>query len=129
MMSSVTASTDVTAGSRTLVSSIRSSGGRSITVPDGSSYIVVAVDITGLESAHSNVVTKDAPIQIEPTPPTTPPNDGSNDGEPDYTNPGNGGGNDDGNGDGNNNDSESNDSDVNGDSGNGNIPEEPPADK
>ena len=56
MMLSVIASIDVTNGSRTLVSSIRSSGGRSVTVPDGSSYIVVAVDITGLESAQSNVV-------------------------------------------------------------------------
>ena len=120
---------DVTAGSRTLVSSIRSSGGRSVNVPDGSSYMVVAVDITGLESAQSNVVTKDAPIQIEPTPPITPPNDDTNDGEPDYTNPGDGGGNDDGNGNGNNNDSESNDSDVNGDSGNGNISEQPPVDE
>ena len=101
---------DVTVGSRTLVSSIRSSGGRSITVPDGSSYIVVAVDITGLESAGSNTVTKELPIQVEPTPPT-------NEEQPDYTNPGGG------------DSSESNDSDVNGDSGNGNIPEQPPTDE
>ena len=74
---------DVTLGSRKLVSSIRSSGGRSITVPDGSSYIFVAVDITGRESAHSNVVTKDLPISIEPTPPTTPPDDGLNGSTPD----------------------------------------------
>lgn len=106
---------DVTLGSRTLVSSIRSSGGRSIAVPDGSSYLVVAVDITGLESAVSNIVTKESQMPIEPTPP----HDGSNGGEPDYNNPGNSGGN--GNG------SESNDSDVNGDSGDGNIPEQPPA--
>lgn len=112
---------DVTLGSRTLVSSIRSSGGRSINVPNGSSYMVVAVDITGLESAESNVVTKESPIG--PTPPT---NGGSNGGEQDHTNPGNNGGN----GNGNNNGSESNDSDVNGDSENENISEQqPPADE
>lgn len=105
---------DVTVGSRTLVSSIRSSGGRSITVPDGSSYIVVAVDITGLESAQSNVVTKELPIQVEPTPPTTPPNDGSNGSVPDYSNPNNGNENEN-----NGNGSESNDSDEDDDSGNG----------
>ena len=107
---------DITGGSRKLISSIRSSGGRSITVGDGSSYIVVAVDITGLESAQSNVVTKEAPIQIEPTPPTTPPNGDSNgdpNGEvPDDSNPGNG------NGNGNNDDSGSNHSDEDGDSEN-----------
>ncbi|MGM9946278.1 MAG: transglycosylase domain-containing protein [Lysinibacillus sp.] len=96
---------DVTIGSRTLVSSIRSSGGRSVNVPDGSSYMVVAVDITGLESVPSNVVTKDLPIQTEPTTPTENTNDGSNGEEPDYINPGNG----------------------NGDNGNENTPEQPPA--
>lgn len=43
---------NVTGGSRSLVTSVRSSGGRSITVTPGTSYVVVAVDITGLESEH-----------------------------------------------------------------------------
>lgn len=58
---------NVTGGSKSLVSSIRSSSGRSVSVPQGSTYAVVAVDITGLESGLSNTVTHEAP-EPEPEP-------------------------------------------------------------
>ena len=41
---------------RVLISTLKSNGGRKIGVDLNTSYIVVAVDITGLESAHSNEV-------------------------------------------------------------------------
>lgn len=47
---------NISGGGRSFVSSIRSSDGRSITVSNGS-YVVVAVDITGRESSHSNTIT------------------------------------------------------------------------
>ncbi len=110
---------NVTGGSRSLVTSVRSSGGRSITVTPGTSYVVVAVDITGLESGPSNVIAGEAPEPPEPAEPSV----------PDYTDPsgenpnGNGenNGNTPDNGEGNG-EGESTDSDVDSDNGDGNTP-------
>lgn len=48
---------NVTNGSRTHVATIRDGEEQSISVSGGSSYVVVAVDITGRESDYSNTVT------------------------------------------------------------------------
>ena len=63
---------DVTDGGRSIVTSMLSSGGRSVTVPVGKTYIAVAVDITGMESAPSNGVTNVEVVEEtpEPTPDT-----------------------------------------------------------
>ena len=99
---------DVTDGARSFVSSFISSGGRSINVPAGKTYVAVAVDITGLESTPSNGVTNGAETKPEPTPKPKPPGNGSSNGN--------------GNGNGNNNDDdEPNDSDDGGGDGSGNI--------
>lgn len=106
---------NVTGGSRSLVTSVRSSGGRSITITPGNSYVVVAVDITGLESGQSNVVEGTAPEPAEPS-------------APDYTDPNGetqgGDGQHNGNTSGptdDNNEEETTDSDVDSDSGEGNT--------
>lgn len=57
---------DLSTGS--VVSIVRSSGSRSVNVPAGKTYGVVAVDITGLESSMSNTVSVSA--APEPTVPT-----------------------------------------------------------
>lgn len=108
---------NVTGGSRSLVTSVRSSGGRSITVTPGASYVVVAVDITGLEAGPSNVIAGEAPEPPEPAEPSV----------PDYTDPS--GENPNGNGENNGNtpdngdgEGESTDSDVDSDNGDGNTP-------
>lgn len=72
-------------GQRALVTSRKSNDGYSVTVPNGSSFVVVAVDITGLESAQSNVATAADEEPVE-----APPNTGPNEPMP---NDGNGGGN------------------------------------
>ncbi|WP_431027541.1 transglycosylase domain-containing protein [Lysinibacillus sp. LZ02] len=125
---------NVTGGARALVSSINGSGRRSITVPDGHSYIVVAVDITGRESAPSNPISIAPPEPTEPVEPSDPNNNGNGNEDggngQDNGNDGNGSGNeptDNGDNDNQNNNNgngnESNDSDVNGDNGDGNISE------
>ncbi|MGN7114612.1 transglycosylase domain-containing protein [Lysinibacillus odysseyi] len=110
---------NVTGGSRSLVTSVRSSGGRSISVTPGTSYVVVAVDITGLESGHSNVIAGEAP---EDTVPST----------PDYTDPSGENPNGDGQNDGNTsgetdetNEDETTNSDVDSDNGEGNTSSDP----
>lgn len=63
---------DVTDGGRSIVTSMLSTGGRSVTVPAGKTYMAVAVDITGMESAPSNGVTNVEVVEEtpEPTPDT-----------------------------------------------------------
>ncbi|WP_097148658.1 transglycosylase domain-containing protein [Ureibacillus acetophenoni] len=101
---------DVTNGDRSLVATIRDGQELQHSISNNSSYIVVAVDITGLESTNSNTVT------TLPTDPTLPGDPGEIE-EPGNGNPGNGngggngngnpgngnGGNGNGNGNGNNN--------------------------
>ncbi|MFC7684354.1 transglycosylase domain-containing protein [Ureibacillus sp. GCM10028918] len=107
---------DITNGSRTHVTTLRDGSGRQSTITSGRSYIVVAVDITGLESAQSNTITT---VAAPPTEPEQPPennkpdpnegngnqngdtDDGSNDGTNGETPNGNGEGNSNGDGDNN----------------------------
>ena len=84
----------VTNGERQLVGSITSRETYSFPLSRGIEYIVVAVDITGLESPASNVVSLE---NITPPEPSQPPGNGGSDGGP-----GNEGGNN-GNGPGNGN--------------------------
>lgn len=98
---------DVTNGDRTLVATIKDGQELHHSVTNNSSYIVVAVDITGLESANSNIVT---PIQTEPSNPEDPEetdetgNGNPGDGNGNGNGHGNGNGNGNGHGNGNNND-------------------------
>ena len=112
---------NVTGGSRSLVTSVRSSGGRSITVSPGNAYTVVAVDITGLESGQSNIVSTEAaqPSVPDDTDPgtETPDGNGNDNGQENGTSPGNGDGTD-------NNEDETNDSEIDNDNGEGDIPPE-----
>lgn len=67
---------DITNGNRTVVSAVKSSGSKSIQVPAGKTYSVVAVDITGLESGMSNSISVAAP-DVEPeNPQPRPPSNG-----------------------------------------------------
>lgn len=65
-------------GQRSLVTSRKSGAGNSVTVPNGSSFVVVAVDITGLESAQSNVTTSSPAAPETPAENPSDPNNGSN---------------------------------------------------
>ena len=115
---------DVTDGGRSIVKSVVSSGGRSITVPAGKTYIAVAVDITGLESSASNSVSSAAATpKPDTSQPVTPPanNDGSGNNGP--NNGSNNGSNGNNGTDPNNNNGEQ-PNDTGGDSGNG--PGNPP---
>lgn len=108
---------NVTGGSRSLVTSVRSSGGRSISITPGTSYVVVAVDITGLESAQSNVIAGEAPEPTEPTVPDYTNPDGEN---PDGNDNGQNSGNTPDNGSGNSNgEDETPDSEVDSENGEG----------
>ena len=91
----------VTNGNKMLVGSVRSNGNFSIQIARGVDYVVVAVDITGLESIYSNTVKsaeEETPTSTTPpsiTPPSTPPsvgggngNGGGNHGHPPGGNPG-----------------------------------------
>ncbi|MEG0259225.1 MAG: transglycosylase domain-containing protein, partial [Lysinibacillus sp.] len=84
----------VTDGGTSLVKSVLEAGPLSLTVPSGQSYIVVAVDITGLASAQSNVIVNGElpPPEEEdnetPTPTPPPDGNGSNPGDGDGSNPG-----------------------------------------
>ena len=72
---------DVTLGERNLVGTIVDGQELQYPVSTNSSYVVVAVDITGLESAHSNNITTEVtdPIPIDPTEPgETEPDDPEN---------------------------------------------------
>lgn len=90
---------NVTNGKRSIVSTFKSSQGRTITVPSGSSYVVVAVDITGLESAQSNTISIVAP-------PTNPEPEDNGENQPPVDNGGGSNGNGSGNGNGNGNGSD-----------------------
>lgn len=66
---------NITGGNRNIVGSVRSNESYSMSISSNNEYVVVAVDINGLESGYSNV------IKIEeqrPTEPSTPP--GNNNG-------------------------------------------------
>nr|WP_106780443.1 transglycosylase domain-containing protein [Lysinibacillus timonensis] len=86
---------DVTDGGRTLVATLRD-GSRQTTIANGKNYVVVAVDITGLESVNSSIVSSSqgAPPSGETTP---------NEGNPPKNQNGNGGSSSNGNGNGNGN--------------------------
>lgn len=113
---------NVTNGGNTLVTSVLEST-QSITVASGQAYVVVAVDITGLTSPHSNVVStggsENEPDSEEndqePIPPTTPPTNGNGNGNGSGSN---GNGSNNGNGSGNNGNG-SNNGDGSGNNGNG----------
>ncbi|MDN4493698.1 transglycosylase domain-containing protein [Ureibacillus aquaedulcis] len=111
---------DITNGSRTLVSTLRDGSGRQSTITSGRSYIVVAVDITGRESANSNTIT----TAVEtPTEPVQPPE--NNNADPNNGNGETDGGSDDGsNGEGNSsedgNDNPNGNDEGSGNNGNGN---------
>lgn len=90
---------DLTNG-RSVVAVVRSSGSRSVNVPAGKTYGVVAVDITGLESSMSNTVSIEAPPTPEPTPPSNE-NGGIGDGTTNGNGSTNGNGNDGGSPNGN----------------------------
>lgn len=104
---------DITNGSRSLVTTIRDGSALKSTITSGRTYIVVAVDITGLESAQSNAISTvvEPPKEPEESPENNKPNpddgagsggtdEGSTDGS---TGEGNSNGNGNGNGTGNNN--------------------------
>lgn len=124
---------NVTNGGRTLVGSVPESS-QSMRVAGGQAYAVVAVDITGLTSPQSNVVStggsgsKKEPEQKdkeEKLPPTTPPtdeNDSDNNGNGSENGDGSGGNNGDGSNTGNgsgNNGNGSNNGSGSGNNGNG----------
>ena len=111
---------DVTNGGRSFVQSFMNSGGRSINVPAGKTYIAVAVDITGLESSASNSVSSAAEPskdkdkdKTKDNPKTKPP---KNNGKP-----GNNGGSNGGGGKPNNDDEQPNDSGGNDGQNPGNV--------
>ncbi|MFT9820399.1 transglycosylase domain-containing protein [Lysinibacillus sp. NPDC056185] len=112
----------VTNGGRTLVGSVLESS-QSMTVASGQAYVVVAVDITGLTSAQSNVVSTGGSAnekqpekdKEENVPPTTPPTNGEDSNQ-------NGNGSENGNGsDGSNGNSSNNGNGSNNGSGSGNT--------
>ncbi|QCR34516.1 transglycosylase domain-containing protein [Lysinibacillus sp. SGAir0095] len=102
---------DVTNGGRSHVTTLKDGSALKTSITSGRSYIVVAVDITGLESAQSNTITTVVAPPTEPVEPpesnTPDPNDGNgnggtDDGSNDGSN-GDGSSNENGNGNGNNN--------------------------
>ena len=117
---------NVTGGSRSLVTSVRSSGGRSISVSPGNAYTVVAVDITGMESSQSNVISTEAaePALPDYTGPNTENPNGNGNGQNNGTSPGNGDDTNNNEDDTDNNEDDTNDSDVDSDNGEGNPPPE-----
>lgn len=131
---------NVANGSNTLINSVLEST-QSVTVPSGGSYVVVAVDITGLSSAQSNVVsnggdTEPDDEQVEtPVPPTdnsgngdsSNGENGSNNGNSNGSNNGNSNGSNNGNSNGNNN-SGGNGSNGENNNGGGVVPPNPPTD-
>ena len=64
---------EVVNGQRVLLSSTKEASGNSLSVNRAGQFIAVAVDITGLQSAASNIVSIEAAVPTEPlVPPTTP---------------------------------------------------------
>lgn len=64
---------EVINGQRTLFSSTKEAAGNSLSINRAGQFIAVAVDITGLESAASNIVSIEAVVPTEPiVPPTAP---------------------------------------------------------
>ncbi len=115
---------DITNGDRKLVATIKDGQERQFTITLNSSYIVVAVDITGLESANSNTITTES--TDDPTPPINPNPDlpGEEDGPSPDSGNGNGNGNGSGNGNGNSNGSGNGNGSGNDNNGNGNQNED-----
>lgn len=129
---------DITNGNRSLVATLRDGSGRQTTIASGRSYIVVAVDITGLESAKSNTISTVVETPTEPVKPpenNKPDPDNGSDGTETGSNGdgntngngnsnGNDGSNDNGNGNGNGNTNGNGNGNTNGNggSGNGNPP-------
>lgn len=68
---------EVINGQRTLLSSTKEAAGNSLSINRAGQFIAVAVDITGLESAASNIVSIEAVVPTEPIePPTAPEENG-----------------------------------------------------
>lgn len=112
---------NVANGSNTLVNSVLEAT-QSISVPSGGSYVVVAVDITGLSSAQSNVVSNGEETEPDNTTEETPlpPTDGSNNGSgSNGSNNGNSNGSNNGNSNGNGQSNGSNNGNSNGNGSNG----------
>lgn len=128
---------NVANGGSTLVNSVLEAT-QSITVPRGGSYVVVAVDITGLSSPQSNVVsngeetTPDNPTDEIPLPPTNGnsngnSSNGSNNGQSNGSNNENSNSNGNGNGQSNGSTNDNSNGDgSNGDQNNGGVT--PPSD-
>lgn len=90
----------ITNGRRVLASSVKSNETYSFPVTQNIEYIVVAVDITGLESPTSNIVSISGPPEPSPSPSPGPGNGNGNDGSPgNGNNPPGGRPGDDGSGD------------------------------
>lgn len=106
---------NVANGSNTLINSVLEST-QSVTVPSGGSYVVVAVDITGLSSAQSNVVSnaEETEPDDEPVETPLPPTDGSDNGDSSTGEDGSNNGNSNGNGNNNSGGSDSNGENNNG---------------
>lgn len=131
-------------GSRSLVTSIRDGSSRRATVSSGGNYIVVAVDITGLESAQSNPVATAAasPEPQQPDEEASPApeedsevpasaeeddNDSPNDSDGNETPPAPPGNNGNGNGNNGGNDNQNNNGGKNPNAGENGNETEPPA--
>lgn len=68
---------EVINGQRTLLSSTKEAAGNSLSINRAGQFIAVAVDITGLESAASNIVSIEAVVPTEPIePPSAPEENG-----------------------------------------------------
>lgn len=120
---------DITNGSRTHIATLKDGDGRKVSVSSGKTYMVVAVDITGLESSQSNSQSTITETPVTPEPPpdngTENPNNG-NDGENNGDGSGDGDGNGTGNGNGNGNGNRDGDGDGDGqDPGNPEPPTDP----
>ncbi|QPQ29618.1 transglycosylase domain-containing protein [Lysinibacillus sp. JNUCC 51] len=120
---------NVTNGGKTLVGSVLESS-QSMTVASGQAYVVVAVDITGLASSQSNVVSsggsasekqpeKDDQEKVPPTTPPTNGNDSNNNGNGSENGNGSSGSNGNGSNNGNGSDNGSNNGNGSGNNGNG----------
>ncbi|TSI03086.1 transglycosylase domain-containing protein [Lysinibacillus sp. BW-2-10] len=76
---------------RSLIATIRDGASRQISLPPAGIFTVVAVDITGLESAHSNTISGNTVIPTEPEVPTDGDPQNGNDGTNGNQNGGNNG--------------------------------------
>jgi len=114
---------DTTNGGRSLVTTLKDGAGRQSTITSGRTYIVVAVDITGQESAQSNTITT---VDEKPTEPVQPPETNKpnpNDGNGNQNGGTEGGSNGDGSPNGNGNDNGNGNNDGGTDPGSGTNPD------